>query len=249
MSLYIENKAKLYIGVGEYAYASLDLFSFPDRAWGRDVLAAIRVAMMQFSCGRGFSRNCPLLDTAYEDFLYVIRTLHLEIVAETYLDGVDTIYLRHTVDPDLEAIVYLKSEYIETGLTPEDFLDTFIIPEVPIPAGFAGALLYLVSQPCPTPCLENTIFVLNQVVDECLLRKALGEGMRIFDIVGAATRLSPQAPVGFCPDCGMIPYETCSELLRDFSYRVDLGKADDEIGGILAAWLFVRGDPAPRKLW
>jgi len=248
MSLYIENRAKLYIGVGACNYASVDLFCFPKQSWGEEILAAIHRAMMQFSCGLGFSRNCPLANITYDEFLFVIRTLHFDLVAESYSDGIDIMYLSHVVDPDLEAVVFLKSEYIDTGLMPEDFLDTFIVPDVPIPAGFAGALLYLVSQPCPTPCLENTIFVLNQVVDECLLRKALGGGMRIFDIVDAATRLSPQVPVGVCPDCGMIPYETCSQLLRDFSYRVDLGKADDEIGGILAAWLFVRKASEPKRL-
>ena len=250
MSLFIESKARLYIGIGAHAYASLDLFSFPYRSWGEGILTAIHQAMMQFSCGRGFSRNCPLSNITYEEFLFVIRTLHFDIVMESYSEGIDTIYLCHTINPDLEAVVCLKSEYIDTGLLPEDFLDAFVLPEVAVPNGYAGVLLSVISQPCPTPCLENTVYVLGQVLDGRLLRQAREGGVRMFDLIGAATRLSPQVPVGVCPDCGMCSYETCSTLLSDISCRVNLGgKADDEGGGILGVWLFAREEPEPMQLW
>lgn len=248
MSDYIINKARYFVKVGHAAYAAADMYNMPRFEWPLETLGAISRAMQQMSFCRGFSRDKPLIGISYSDFLYLAEMLHFEWVLETYSQGVDTIYLRHQLDENITATVYLRAEDMLNGMPEEDFLDGFALPDVPVPEGFAGTLLYIVSQPCPDPCLRRSIYVLNQVLSAKLVKRVLAGG-RLHDVIGAATRLTPQASVGNCPECGARSWDTTSALLADYSYRSDLGgKAEDENGGIVAAWLFVKGEVASKRV-
>lgn len=250
MSDYIINKARYFVKVGHAAYAAADMYNMPRFEWPLETLGAISRAMQQMSFCRGFSRDKPLIGISYSDFLYLGEMLHFDWVLETYSEGVDTIYLRHQLDEDITATVYLRAEDMLEGLSEEDFLDGFALPDVPVPEGYAGTLLYIVSQPCPDPCLRRSIYVLNQVLSGSLVKRVLTGG-RLYDVIGAAKRLTPQVSLGNCPECGMIPDETCSKLLKAHSYRADLGGKgadEDEAIGIFAAWLFQRGMEPMRML-
>ena len=248
MSEYITNKARRYITLGHAAYAAEDAFKFPKADWGREVLTGVSHAMQQFAFGRGFSRGMPLRGISFRHFLSVADTLHFRLDVETYKNGVDTLYLQHVVDGSRKAVVYLAAEDIDTGLDAQDFLAGFVVPDVPVPEGFAGTLLYIESQPCPDPCLRNAIHVIFQPINERILRRALS-GAEIHELVYDAERLTPQVPVDHCPKCGSAGWETCSALLANHSYRVDLGgKADDEYGEIVAAWVMGRGMPEAKRL-
>lgn len=248
MSDYIIKKARRYITAGHAAYAARDALKLPKAEWGREVLTGISHAMQQFAFGRGFSREIPLYGISYRHFLSVADTLHFRVGVQTYKDGVDTLYLTHIVDGSRKVVVYLIAEDIDTGLDAQDFLAGFVVPDVPVPEGFAGTLLYIESQPCPDPCLRNAIHVIFQPINERILRKARS-GAEIHALVYDAERLTPQVPVGLCPRCGSPGWETCSSLLADHSYRVDLGgKADDEYGEIVAAWVMGREMPEAKRL-
>lgn len=248
MSDYIINKARRYITAGHAAYAAGDAFKLPKTEWGREVLTGISHAMQQFAFGRGFSREMPLYAIPYRHFLYVADTLHFKIGVQTYKDGVDSLHLNHVVDGSRKAVVYLVAEDIDTGLDAQDFLEGFTLPNVPVPEGVAGTLLYIESQPCPDPCLRKAIHIIFQPINADLLRRALS-GAQIHELVYDAERLTPQVPVDHCPRCGSPGWETCSSLLADHSYRVDLGgKADDEYGEIVAAWVMGRGMPEAKRL-
>lgn len=248
MSDYIINKARRYITAGHAAYAAEDAFKLPKTEWGREVLTGISHSMQQLAFGRGFSPEMPLFGVSYRHFLFAAETLHFRLDAETYKGGLDTLYLSHFVDGSRKDVVYLAAEDIDTGLDAQDFLAGFVAPDIPVPEGFAGTLLYIESQPCPDPCLQNAIHVIFQPINADLLRRALS-GAQIHELVYEAERLTPQVPVGLCPRCGSPGWETCSSLLADHSYRVDLGgKADDEYGEIVAAWVMGREMPEAKRL-